>query len=104
MPAANTPAADKDSRGGPSTECPILLQTATPDVFLRNPFRITGVAVDVTARDITKHLAQRKLRAELGEVEDVRTSQFAREPPPTIEEIRAAEQRLRIPEQRIVDE
>jgi hypothetical protein len=104
MGVTSTPPTDEGSIGSGLAECPTLRDAATPDVFLKNAFRITGLPVDVTTRDIAKQLAQRKLRAELGEVEDVRSSPFAREPQPSIQEIREAEQKLRNPEQRVVDE
>ncbi len=104
MAATSTPAADQEALGGKSGQCSTLMNAATPDVFLKNSFRITGLAIDVSARDIAKQLAERKLRAELGDIAEVRSSLFPRESPPTLELIREAEQRLRDPEQRIVDE
>jgi len=104
MVATSTSAADEESRVSGIAECQALSDAATPDIFLHNAFRITGLPVDATTRDIAKQLAQRKLRADLGESDDVRSSPFVRVSPPSLEEFRDAEQKLRNPEQRVVDE
>jgi hypothetical protein len=104
MAPASTTSSDREETPGGRSECQALYDAATPEIFLNNAFRITGLPIDATARDIAKHLAQRKLRAELGEPESARSSPFTREAPPSIEQVRDAEQKLRNPEERVVDE
>ncbi len=85
-------------------ECRPLIAAATRHLFQSNPFRITGLAVDATTREITKHADKIKLMEELGDGEKAHTTALARKPPPTLDEIREAIQRLKDPEARIVDE
>jgi hypothetical protein len=88
----------------PSEECKPLVAAATKHLFHNNPFRITGLAVDATTREISKHGDKLKLMEELGEGEKAHTNAFARKTIPTLEEIREAIQRLKDPESRIIDE
>ncbi|HVT04953.1 MAG TPA: hypothetical protein VHL58_16440 [Thermoanaerobaculia bacterium] len=93
-----------DPRQGKSASCQPLLDEATPDIFRVNAFRITGLPVDATTREISKHVDKLKMMEELGHGRSVHTGAFALEPPPTVDQIREAIQRLRNPEQRIIDE
>jgi hypothetical protein len=60
--------------------------------------------VDATIRQITKHADNLKLMEDLGRGESVHTAAFALKPPPTVDKIRDAIQKLKDPERRIVDE
>ena len=83
----------------------MLLEACTAEVFVNNIFKITGLAVDVTPREIAKQMAERKLRAELGQsLAQPGPSLFGREKLPSIQSIRDAEQKLREPELRLVHE
>ena len=86
-----------------STECKPLLDVATKDLFRKNAFRITGLRVDATPRDIGKHAEKLKLLAELGQNPQPNAA-FALRPSPTVEDIRDAIQRLKDPEKRLIDE
>ena len=85
-------------------DCKRLLDAATPEMFRANAFRITGLPVDATMREITKHADKLKMMEELGHGESVHTGAFALTPPPSVDRIRDAIQTLRDPESRIVDE
>lgn len=87
-----------------SATCQPLLEAATPDLFLNNAFRITGLLVDAATREIAKHADRLKMLEELGRGSDVHKLAFALKPPPTVDEIRDAMHRLRDPERRMVDE
>src|ERR1700730_4284582 len=89
--------------GHASAECKPLLDIATKHLFEKNAFRITGLPVDVTTRDLGKHAEKLKLLAELGQ-DPQPTAAFPLRPPPTLENIRGAIQRLKDPEKRIIDE
>jgi len=86
-----------------STECKPLLDVATKDLFRKNAFRITGLQVDATPRDIGKHVEKLKLLAELGQ-DPQPNAAFPLRPSPTVEDIRDAIQRLKDPEKRLIDE
>ncbi|MEI9898155.1 MAG: hypothetical protein WDN28_30940 [Chthoniobacter sp.] len=73
-------------------------------MFRGNAFRITGLPVDATPREITKHADKIKMMEELGQGKSVHTGAFALTTPPTVDQIREAIQRLKDPEQRIIDE
>jgi hypothetical protein len=86
-----------------STECKVLLDVATKDLFRKNAFRITGLPVDATARDIGKHAEKLKVLAELGQDAQPNAA-FPLRPSPTLEDVRDAIQRLKDPEKRLIDE
>jgi hypothetical protein len=92
------------SRRGGSMTCKPLLDVATPEMFRANAFRITGLPVDATTREITKHADKLKMMEELGQGKSLHTGAFALKTPPSVDQIREAIQRLKEPEQRIIDE
>ncbi|MEI9898154.1 MAG: hypothetical protein WDN28_30935 [Chthoniobacter sp.] len=73
-------------------------------MFRANAFRITGLPVDATTREITKHADKLKMMEELGQGKSAHTGAFALTPPPSIDQIRDAIQCLRDPERRLLDE
>src|ERR1017187_1014016 len=87
-----------------ASECKPLLHAATKELYRNNSFRITGLQVDATSREIAKQADKLKLLEELGQGATIHTGIFALKPPPTLHVIREAIQRLRDPEQRIIDE
>jgi hypothetical protein len=87
-----------------SGECRPLLDAATKSLFRENAFRVTGLRVDATAREVTRHVAKLKLMEELGQGQNAHTGVFALTPPPSLDEIRDALQKLKDPEQRLIDE
>jgi hypothetical protein len=99
-PADHIPAKNLRERG----ECKLLINAATKDLFRNNAFRITGLAVDATAREIIKHADKLKMMAELGQEQSANRTAFALNPPPGLDEIRDAVQRIKDPEQRVINE
>ncbi|MBV9489343.1 MAG: hypothetical protein JO069_06415 [Verrucomicrobia bacterium] len=109
--------ASRDSGGG-SAECKPLLDTSTRELFQNNAFRITGLPVDATAREIAKHADKVTVLDRLGIVNPAdklkvleqlglsgHAAAFPLEVPPTPDQIREAFQKLnRSPDQRMVDE
>jgi len=87
-----------------SPECVPLLEAATKDLFRRNAFRITGLPVDATTREVARHADKLKMLAELGQDHHSHTAAYPMKPPPTLDEIREAIQKLKDPEKRLVDE
>src|ERR1700730_17713431 len=86
-----------------SSESKAVLDVATKDLFRKNAFRITGLPVDATARDLAKHAEKLKVLAELGQ-DPHPTAAFPLRPSATLEEIRSAIQKLKDPERRLIDE
>jgi hypothetical protein len=85
-----------------STECKALLDAATRDLFENNVFRITGLAVDATSREIAKHAHKVTVMHGLG---IANASAFPLKVPPTLDEIREAFEKInKFPERRMVDE
>lgn len=99
-PAAHLPSKSLRER----TECKPLINAATKDLFRNNAFRITGLAVDATPREITRHADKLKIMAELGQGQGDNLGAFALNPPPGSDEIRDAIQRLKDPERRVIEE
>ena len=87
-----------------STECLPLLEAANLNIYRENPFRITGLPVDATTKEITRHADKLKQMEELGYGQLANTAAFALDPPPTVDQIREAMRRLKEPEQRLIDE
>src|SRR5262249_44218539 len=87
-----------------STDCIPLLESAHLNIYRDNPFRITGLPVDASAKEIARHADKLKQMQELGLGEKANTAAFALDPPPAIDQIREAMQRMKEPERRFIDE
>ncbi|HOC54198.1 MAG TPA: topoisomerase C-terminal repeat-containing protein [Verrucomicrobiota bacterium] len=104
-PAANQePASEPPPQRRPTDPCKPLLSAATPAIFRRNAFRITGLPVEASTRQVAKHAANLGQMAELGLEASHQAGLFAMKPPPTLDEVREAVQRLKDPESRLIDE
>lgn len=85
-------------------ECRALLDVCTPQLFLQNTFRISGIPVDASTRDIKHRMDDLKAAAEMGDLKNELTHAFALDPTPGLDQIREAAQRIQDPEHRIIDE
>ena len=90
------------SRQEPTGDCGLLFEAATPEIFRNNAFRITGLNIDATPREISKKASELKMMAELGDVAGVDANCFALNP--TEDQIKTAIERLKDPQKRIIDE
>ncbi len=91
--------------GGTVLECAPLLDRCTSQLFRTNAFRVLGLPIDVGIREITRHADKLQKMAEFGGASGLEKHHVqALVPPPTAEEIREAAQRLKDPEQRLIDE
>jgi hypothetical protein len=81
-----------------------MAQSAHLNIYRENTFRITGLSVDSSEREIKKHAEKLKLLAGLGQGRTANKAAFALSPPPSVEQIRTAMQRLKEPELRLIDE
>jgi hypothetical protein len=80
------------------------MAAATPLVYQANAFRITGLPVDASERELKRHADKLKMLAELGTAKNAKQPAFALPKPPSTAEITAAMSRLSDPEQRLIDE
>jgi len=87
-----------------STECKPLLGIATEHIFRKNSFRVTGLPVDATPREISKHIDRLKQMTELRIETGAPRGPLSLDPPATADDIRDAHQNLKDPERRILDE
>ena len=85
-------------------ECKPLLDACTVRLYQDNAFRVTGLAVDATARLIKRKVNDLKLAAEMDDLEAEYTHAFKPDPTPSLNQIRAAGQRLQDLQLRFVDE
>ena len=85
-------------------ECLPLIESSTPTVCLRNAFRLTGLPVDASNRDIRRRIDDLKAATEMGDVDVEHTHAFALSPAPGLDLIRDAARRLQDPELRIIEE
>lgn len=100
-PAASTDHAPSPPPSAEQVQCAPLMEACTLDLYQKNIFRITGLPVDASAKDIAKQAQRLQMLEEMGG-----TSQaaFATIPAPTADEIRDALARLKEPEHRLIDE
>lgn len=85
-------------------ECICLLDACTPQLYRQNAFRITGLLVDSSTREIKRRIDDLKNAAECGNAREEHSHAFALDPTPSIDLIREAAQQLQDPERRIVNE
>jgi hypothetical protein len=83
---------------------PQLLEVSNPDLFLKNAFRVTWLKTTASNREITRHADQLKMQAELGTGGSSASSIFALDPPPSVDQVREAMNKLKDPKLRLVDE
>lgn len=95
---------DQRPRSRESGECKPLVSACIPSVYIHNAFRITGLPVDASARDIKRRIDDLKAASEMGDDDDEHTHAFALKPPPAVDHIREAAQRLQDSERRIIEE
>jgi hypothetical protein len=81
-----------------------LLEIADQELYRRNAFRILVVDIERTDREIEKELEQRRMMQKLGRSGPELKGVFSIHPPPDMDALRAAEQRLRDLEQRFLHE
>ena len=90
---------------GSELQSDVLLDLAGPDLYRNNAFRITGLSVDASTREIARHTDKMRMMEKLGvEGEAFGNSALPLQDAPDSDAIRAALQRLHDPERRLVDE
>jgi hypothetical protein len=95
---------DHPARHRGAQECKSLIAAANKDLFRKNAFRITGLPVDATPREASRHVDELKMQVELGKIPHRQGTAYPLNPPPSLDDIREAIQKIRDPEQRLIDE
>src|SRR5688572_27031454 len=86
------------------SDCKPLLDACSPRVYRNNAFRITGLPVDASTRDIKRRIDDLRAAEEMGGGADEHSHAFALDPIPSLEDIREAARRLQDPERRLIEE
>ena len=104
----------KSSFGGTELVCkhpmsvkrllPELLEMSTPDLFLKNSFRVTWLKTNASNREIARHAEKLKMQALLGASGVSGSSIFTLDPPPSVDDVREAMNKLKEPKLRLIDE
>jgi len=102
--AKNKKSSAVDRHLGDAKECKALIDACTPQLYVHNAFRISGIHVDASTRDIKRRMDDIKAAAEMGDLKNELIHAFAFYPIPSLDQIREAAQRLQEPEHRIIDE
>jgi hypothetical protein len=85
-------------------QLPQLLEVSNPDLFLKNAFRVTWLPTTASNREISRHADRLKMQAELGTGVVSVSSIFALDPPPSVDQVREAMNKLKDPKLRLIDE
>jgi hypothetical protein len=80
------------------------MEACTLQLYKKNIFRITGLPVDATTKEIARQAQKLQMQEEIGEEITGSKPAFALKINPTSEEIRAALSRMKEPQHRLVDE
>lgn len=87
------------------SHCETLLKVATPELYRYNAFRVLGLPINATLREIERHRKRLEMVKKLGiDSPDQNRSCFPLAPPPDQDSIRHAIERLRDPVQRLIEE
>lgn len=85
--------------------CIKLFELATPELYRQNAFRVLGLPVNATMRDIKRRQTKLKMKERLGmNSADEHYGYLSLNPPPEKDDIAKAVQRLQDPEDRLLDE
>jgi hypothetical protein len=81
-----------------------LLEVADPLVFRQNPFRVLGLPVHASEREIKKHVERIQIMARIGDGEIQISGPLSLDPSPDESAVRNAVHELRDPEKRLIYE
>lgn len=86
-------------------DCETLLKVATPELYRYNAFRVLGLPINATLREIERHRKRLEMVKKLGiDSPDQNRSCFPLAPPPDQDSIQNAIERLRDPVKRLIEE
>lgn len=81
-----------------------MMEACTLALYQKNIFRVTGLPVDATSKEVSRQAQKLQMLEEMGGAAAGPQPAFALTVPPTTDEIRNALSRMKEPEKRIVDE
>ncbi|KWT95155.1 hypothetical protein [Candidatus Magnetominusculus xianensis] len=84
--------------------CSVLFESMSPELYQTNAFRVTGLSVDVTTRDIQRQEGKLAMTERLGGEIPQNGRILPLKSPPDVYMVKKAAQRLKDPERRLVDE
>jgi len=87
-----------------TSECTSLIEACTLSLYRKNIFRVTGLPVDASSKEVSRQAQKLQMFEEMGGGVTFPQPAFALATPPTTDEIRDALSRMKEPESRIVDE
>jgi hypothetical protein len=100
--SATTPAARDEF--GMTSQAEQLFEPLRPELYRTNAFRLARLPAHADARELTRRLERIKMLAKLGNATESARGPLALVPPPDLDAMRTAVERLRDPEARFVDE
>ncbi len=83
--------------------CPALLEATHPEVYRHNAFRVAGLSVEATPRDISRHTERLRMMQKFNANSGLKTP-LALIPAPDEHALREALHKLHDPEKRLIDE
>jgi hypothetical protein len=86
-----------------NSDCAPLIEACTLNLFEKNIFRITGLPVDASTKEVSRQAQKLQMLEEMGGGTPNQAA-FPLIPPPSTEQIREALARMKEPEHRLVDE
>lgn len=89
---------------GTNSSCAPLIEACTLALYQKNIFRVTGLPVDATSKEVSRQAQKLQMLEEYSGGTSGHQAAFPLSVPPTTDEIRAALSRMKEPEHRIVDE
>ncbi len=84
--------------------CDPLIDHADAQLYQTNAFRVAGLPVDATPREVSRQAEKLRMLEKLGHTPATIGGALALDPPPSADDIREAMQRLAEPERRLLDE
>jgi hypothetical protein len=83
--------------------CPALIEVAGPEIYRQNAFRVAGLSVEATPRDVSRHAEKLRMMQKFN-ANGSSKSPLALNPQPEDHTIRDAVHKLHDPERRLIDE
>lgn len=85
-------------------ECRPLMEACTSAIYNTNSFRVLGIPVPATSRQIKRRMDELKLAVEMDDLEEEYTQALSPSPLPDMDDLRRAAKQLEDPQTRFVDE
>jgi hypothetical protein len=87
-----------------NSECPPLMEACTLDLYKKNIFRVTGLPVDASSKEVSRQVQKLQMLEDMGGGEAGSKTAFALAGKRSSDEIRDALSRMKEPEHRLIDE